>query len=375
MIKAPRPRTTKQAYRFFFVGAVALVAFATRAAPAADLAEQFPEAAELYAAKCRVCHTIGEGTRIGPDLMGVTRRREREWLMGYIPDAPTYHETDPLARDLLIEHERMQMPVTELTGEEVAMLLDYTDAHDRQMHEGFESTEQAEPLGFSVEGPSGGRGVSLPGIAAAALLLAGGAGLWRTRRPASGKVMIVLALGAAYLSLGGRAQYRLPANDQGYEPQQPIAYSHKLHAGDLRISCLYCHGGAEKGARAGVPSVATCMNCHSVVRSVGDSVEPSPEIAKLVAAWATRETDEPEPIEWVRVHSLPDFVQFDHQAHVTNGIQCQKCHGPVQEMERIRQASTLSMGWCIDCHRMTRDEAPDHWKRAGATRDCSACHY
>jgi len=126
----------------------------------------------------------------------------------------------------------------------------------------------------------------------------------------------------------------------GYEPTQPIPYSHRLHAGDLGIDCRYCHVNVEKGPAATVPPTEICMNCHKVVKT------DSPHIMKLRESYATGK-----PMEWVKVHQLPDYVYFDHSRHVTSGVSCISCHGRVDQMDVVRQAQPMSMSWCLDCHR------------------------
>ncbi|MFL5354963.1 cytochrome c3 family protein [Archangium sp.] len=133
-------------------------------------------------------------------------------------------------------------------------------------------------------------------------------------------------------------------NNQNYMPEQPIAFSHAVHAGHYEIDCQYCHVGAEKSRHAGIPHAGVCMNCHTQVKT------DSPEIQKL-----TQAVKDNRPIEWVRVHRLPDHAYFNHANHVTAGLECQKCHGPVQEMVRLEQAEPMTMGWCLDCHRKTQD--------------------
>jgi len=128
---------------------------------------------------------------------------------------------------------------------------------------------------------------------------------------------------------------------QNYEPTQPIAFSHKLHAGINGVDCQYCHSGARKGKSAVIPSANVCMNCHK-------AIEEGPEYGKAEIAKIY------EPIEWVRIHNLPDHVYFNHSQHVTvGGVECQTCHGPIEEMEKVYQHETLGMGWCIDCHKET----------------------
>lgn len=150
--------------------------------------------------------------------------------------------------------------------------------------------------------------------------------------------------------------------NQGYQPVQPIAYSHALHAGELKMDCLYCHFGAEKSRHAGVPPVNVCMNCHEKVRA------DSPEIRKLAAAVGSGR-----PIEWVKVNRLPDFATFSHARHVAGGkLACQTCHGPVETMTRVRQAETLSMGWCLGCHRGAG--GPMNPDKGASSTDCVSCH-
>jgi hypothetical protein len=154
-----------------------------------------------------------------------------------------------------------------------------------------------------------------------------------------------------------------------YQPEQPIYYSHKVHAGTNQINCLYCHGGAQDSKQASVPSVNVCMNCHKsikeykgdpIFRENGLQVNGTAEINKLYsfAGWnpATKMYDKPgRPIEWVKIHNLPDHVYFNHSQHVKVGKQqCQTCHGPIQEMPEVKQFAELSMGWCINCHRETK---------------------
>lgn len=146
-------------------------------------------------------------------------------------------------------------------------------------------------------------------------------------------VFVVVSLILLHLAFGPRWY-------QGYAPKQPIPFSHAQHAGQYQIPCLYCHPTAEYAAFSAVPGLDTCMNCHSMVGT------DLPNIQKLREAY---ENDD--PIEWVKVHVLPDFVHFNHQAHVSAGVACETCHGPVQEMEVVYQWAPLSMGWCMDCHR------------------------
>lgn len=210
-------------------------------------------------------------------------------------------------------------------------------------------------------------------------------------------LLLLVGIALALLALApGLRELRLPGNHQGFEPAQPIAYSHRLHAGELDIECRYCHSGAERSRYAGIPAVEVCMNCHRFVSAARTAIraeeleaeavgrEPvkvvSAEIAKLYESLGLDEDlqpsgqIEPQAIRWQRVHQLPDFVYFDHRPHVAYGLACQKCHGAIETMERVRQVETLSMGWCVDCHRdpLGREGDPAH---PVASTDCGACHY
>jgi cytochrome c7-like protein len=220
---------------------------------------------------------------------------------------------------------------------------------------------------------------------------------------------ILMSLGLGFCLLyfvrSGGTPMHLPSNQQGYQPEQPIRFSHRLHAGDLQVGCLYCHSGAERSRNAGVPAANVCMNCHKFVTATFGSIRAeddaaqkdkrparlvvSSEIQKLydavgfapnqptatpVAAVASVSAADQKPIVWNKVYNLPDYVRFDHRPHVTAGVACQTCHGPVETMERVSQVPDLSMGWCINCHRNATANGVNG-KVVKATLDCSACHY
>lgn len=169
-------------------------------------------------------------------------------------------------------------------------------------------------------------------------------------------VIVIATLAAATMALSQSFSVQL-GNRKG--PQQPIEFSHEIHAGRLGMDCLYCHTGAAKSAIANIPAVGTCMGCHKIVAT------DKPEIQKLAGYW-----ERGEAVPWVEVHRLPDHVKFNHKRHVKAGFECQSCHGPVEKMARVYQYSSLKMGWCITCHRQNLDhpEFP-------ATMDCVACHH
>lgn len=174
--------------------------------------------------------------------------------------------------------------------------------------------------------------------------------------------------------------------DVGYTPKQPVPYSHKLHAGDLGIDCRYCHNTAERGAYAAVPPTATCMNCHAQI------LPNSPKLAPIRESFASGE-----PVEWVRVHMLPDYAFFNHSVHLAAGVGCAECHGRVDQMKEVEQVQPLSMGWCIACHKdpeprlrpqdqitnmaWSREEAGQiptfeevHGRKPSPPIHCSGCH-
>ena len=233
-------------------------------------------------------------------------------------------------------------------------------------------------------------------------------------------ITIVLLIGLFFgliTLVSGMSSWRLPDHETGYSPKQPIDYSHRLHAGELGINCRFCHTAAETSRHAGIPSSDVCMKCHKHVTTsfsvlqdeikkledkkaedekkgvksdseaklpllVSDKLKPLYHSFGLDETLKPREGAKPQSIPWVRVHNLPDYVYFDHRPHVGR-MECQACHGPVETMERVRQETSLSMGWCVECHRINvpgtggvllpGQEHPraDHH----VSTDCSVCHY
>ena len=175
--------------------------------------------------------------------------------------------------------------------------------------------------------------------------------------------------------------------DVGYAPEQPVAYSHRLHAGELGMDCRYCHSNVEMAAEANVPPTQTCMNCHGQIQSESLALLPIRE------SWATGN-----PVEWVKVHHLPDYARFSHAVHVNSGVGCESCHGRVDRMDIVQLVEPLSMGWCLECHRQPElflrpdeevttmgYEHPEDYVQRNVERiqqegilpptDCSTCHY
>lgn len=195
-----------------------------------------------------------------------------------------------------------------------------------------------------------------------------------------------------------------PGSQDGYQPIQPVAFSHRLHAGELRMDCQYCHSGARRSPHAGVPATSICMSCHQHITAtqldndveraaalkegrvakkiispklqplyqaagLGPDLQPDPEAQKKIANGT-----QTNGLQWVRIYDLPDFVRFDHRFHIKADVACQTCHGPVETMERVRHVGSLSMGWCIDCHRDSHGKLANG-RRLEPSNDCISCHY
>jgi len=159
-------------------------------------------------------------------------------------------------------------------------------------------------------------------------------------------VLLLIAGSIGFFWYFGSPKY----TDVGYRPDQPVLYSHKLHAGDLGLDCRYCHIGVEVSSSATIPPTQTCMNCHTLIKT------DSEKLAPVLKSWSSGK-----PIEWVRIHDLPDYVYFNHSAHINAGVGCFSCHGNVAEMEKVMQVEPLNMGWCLSCHR----EPEMHLRRRG----------
>lgn len=168
--------------------------------------------------------------------------------------------------------------------------------------------------------------------------------------------LVLCALALASVALSQSFNVRLGANKG---PQQPILFSHRIHATLNQMDCLYCHNGAANSQWANIPAVSSCMGCHKF------SMTDRPEVQKLAGYW-----ERGEQVPWVKVHYLPDHVKFNHKRHVRAGITCEQCHGPVKDMDVVYQYSSLKMGWCVDCHRKNLDH-PVY----PATMDCLVCHH
>jgi hypothetical protein len=180
---------------------------------------------------------------------------------------------------------------------------------------------------------------------------------WFNRLPL---IVLFVKGGGAVFGIGFIWYYFSPIyTDVGYAPKQPVPYSHKFHAGDLGIDCRYCHTGVETGPHANIPAVQTCMNCHSKIKLESEKLLP------VRLAFNTEATDEETPLEWIRIHKIPDFVRFRHDVHINAGVSCYSCHGRIDQLVVVRQEHPLSMSWCLDCH---RDPEPNLVPRDMVTR-------
>ena len=337
----------------------------------------------LFKSQCSACHAVKEKL-IGPALMGVEKRHAEDWLIKWIKNSQAMVKAgDPVAVKLFNDNNKVAMTSFNLKDDEIKSILAYVKAE----------TEKPEPVA-STGGPGGAAPVEkekpvalyliialvVLGLFSAILAKVQGTLATTVRQkeglpePAdmtrwqsfvawarSNKKLIAVLL--IFFTLYGtvKAWYALQAIgiSQGYTPAQPIAYSHKLHAGDLQIQCIYCHSGAERGKAATIPSANVCMNCHKYIRKGPET--GTEEIAKIYKALDYDPSTgvygpNQKPIEWVRVHNLPDFAYFNHSQHVSVGkIECQTCHGQVQEtMTVASQFSPLTMVWCLECHKKTQ---------------------
>jgi mono/diheme cytochrome c family protein len=319
-----------------------------------------PDGEALFKAQCAQCHSTGDDRVLGPGLKDIDKRRTEAWLIPWIKNSQAVIKSgDAYAVKIYNEYNQTAMPSFALTDDEIKSILAYVKAEG-------EKAPAAGPAG----GPAGvpveedGFPWVLWSVLAVLIVLYFALGTVPVKQASKNwirgnkKLIAVLVLiGAFWGSVKGWNALAGIGIQQDYAPEQPIKFSHKLHVGQNGISCNYCHTGAEKSRHANIPSLTVCMNCHKGVQS-GPQYGKE-EIAKIYAALdydpATQKYgNNPKPVKWVRVHNLPDLAYFNHAQHVTvAGIECQTCHGPVEEMEVLKQHSPLTMGWCIDCHRNT----------------------
>jgi len=385
----------------------------------------------LFNANCAACHQLNRKA-VGPALRGVTEKYDRDWLYSWIKNGTQMiKDGDPQAVAIWEEYNRAVMTnYPQFSNEQIDNILAYTNY-----------TPPAPTVAVSASAETVGQGsdISINIILAVTIVIftilivmlflvqrtlikiANASGVKietetkRNIRPLwkavveNQFIMFVLVIGfllsSAYFTYGYLMQIGI---DQGYAPIQPIHYSHKIHAGANQIECKYCHSSARVSKHSGIPSLNVCMNCHEYIADYNGEEDLengytkdfyTNEIKKLYNAVGWDEenqvyTGNTQPVKWVRIHNLPDFVYFNHAQHAQVAkIECQTCHGPVEEMEILYQYSPLTMGWCIDCHRESNVDKDNEYyqkvheelsKKYGVEKltvaqlggiECAKCHY
>jgi mono/diheme cytochrome c family protein len=310
--------------------------------------------------QCKACHTIGGGKLVGPDLKGITERRDEAWLIKFIQNSQELIKSgDATAVKVFEENNKIPMPAHSLTDEQVKGILKYIAAGGKIKGDNTSKEEaQAAPvvkhkeLEAVKEREARGK-LRLTVLIMSILLIISLIDLFGTKVIKAKAIHYIIILTA--LTIIGEGMFVEAAalgRQQYYQPDQPIYFSHAVHAGQNQIDCEYCHYTAEESMHAGIPPTQVCMNCHHQVKSTkltfeNGTIKGTDEINKIY-----QHMESGEPINWIKVHNLPDHVYFNHAQHVkAAGLECEECHGPVEEMDQIIQVEDLSMGWCIECHR------------------------
>ena len=385
----------------------------------------------LFNANCAACHQLNRKA-VGPALRGVTEKYDKDWLYSWIKNGTQMiKDGDPQAVAIWEEYNRSIMTnYPQFSNEQIDNILAYTN---------YTPPAPAATVLATAETVGQGSDISINIILAVTIVIftilivmlflvqrtlikiANASGVKietetkRNIRPLwkavveNQFIMFVLVIGfllsSAYFTYGYLMQIGI---DQGYAPIQPIHYSHKIHAGANQIECKYCHSSARVSKHSGIPSLNVCMNCHEYIGEYNGEEDLengytkdfyTNEIKKLYNAVGWDEenqvyTGNTQPVKWVRIHNLPDFVYFNHAQHAQVAkIECQTCHGPVEEMEILYQYSPLTMGWCIDCHRESNVDKDNEYyqkvheelsKKYGVEKltvaqlggiECAKCHY
>lgn len=346
----------------------------------------------LFISRCASCHQVfkdGTGPKLGGVINQAPYNGDMKKMYYWIRNTGTLVETDPHYKALMDQYKSLMPPIPEsaLSNEEIDAIFAY-----------IEQTYAAGP-GGGAKTPAGettskatGQNAIIYGVISlilaiiALILMQVNSNLKKLSDDKEGimrpepvpfyknKVYIALfsillfVVGGYYVTKGAIGLGR----QKNYQPIQPIYYSHKVHAGINQINCLFCHGDAMNGKHANIPSVNVCMNCHKAITTYekgpklydehGHEIDGTAEIAKLFK-YAGFDPDKPnewdpskaKPIEWIKIHNLPDHVFFSHAQHVNAGnVPCQTCHGEVTQMDEVKQFAELSMGWCVNCHRQTK---------------------
>lgn len=407
-----------------------LVSFLAVAAVSSASAQDVAAGGAIFKQKCTACHAVGKVV-VGPDLKGVGSRRDEAWLIKWIKNAPAFIASgDPEAKKMEAFSPAAMSAFPELSDDDVKNILAYVKAEetkpaaDAKAAGGTAATGGTDEISnFMIFGL-----IAVIIIAFIVIVVLNRvirtlervmlqkqgvlveedevetgdrfAGLKKLTKNKKFILFIVLLLVIFLGSAGWMGMWETGVHT-GYQPVQPIKFSHQLHAGVNKIDCQYCHSGAFTSKNASIPSLNVCMNCHNYV-TASDKYDgkTSPEIQKIYHALDYNETtkqygNNTKPVEWIRIHNLPDLAYFNHSQHVSvAGIECQKCHGPIQTMEEVYQYSPLTMKWCVNCHKETEVDHKDnpYYDRLIAAHDklkkgekvtaavlggleCSKCHY
>ena len=428
-------RTYRALFSFFIFFAVSYnPIISAQEITSADNTAAVQAGKKLFNANCAACHKLNKRA-VGPALRGVSEKYDRQWLYSWIKNSTAMVKSgDPQAVAVYEEYNGSVMTsFPQLTNTDIDNILAYTDYVPPAPVAVANNSMTAAPANTST---SVNNTVILVALGFVFMILVvmlflvqrtlmriaklSGVDIRPEPKPKRIPIwmafvqnqfivltgVVFLLLSSAYFVYGYFMQVGV---DQGYMPIQPIHYSHKIHAGANQIECKYCHSSARVSKHSGIPSLNVCMNCHQNIAEYNGEEDLengytkdfyTKEIKKLYAAvgWDEenqRYTGESQPVKWVRIHNLPDFVYFNHAQHVQVGeIECQKCHGPVEEMEIMYQHSSLTMGWCINCHRETniKVESNEYYakihealsKKYGVEKltvaqmgglECGKCHY
>lgn len=347
---------------------------------------QAQDGAQIFQQNCASCHSV-QKRLTGPALAGVESRgpwSDRKQLYAWIHNPAKYMQTDPYTQGLKQEYGGVMMTAfPQLSEKEIDAIISYIGKAASQVKaptpggggEAVKTDDSDSSILYGI--------LTLILAVVALIMLQVNSNLrkladdkegiparepipfYRNKSYIAILTFLLFVVGGFFVVKGAIGLGR----SQNYEPEQPIFYSHKVHAGKNQISCLYCHGGAFEGKQANIPSLNTCMNCHMTINEYtgeeltkpdGTKVDGTAEIQKIYehVGWdptARAYTGEGKPVEWVRIHNLPDHVYFNHSQHTVAGqVQCQTCHGEIQKMDEVKQFADLSMGWCINCHRETK---------------------
>jgi len=332
-----------------------------------------PDGAQIFKQNCTSCHVIGETKLIGPGLKDITEKRDKEWLKKWINSSSELIASgDADAIAIFQEYDKVAMTDFYFSDEDFEALYSYL-ANPPVEEVKVTTSGEVSPIDEGMKGSTQLMLIALVLLTLVFILTSVKNSLKEslgqdTETVAESTYLFLskplnkLFVGLFIAIIGLRFVYDAMMGvgvTTNYQPEQPIAFSHKIHAGDNGIDCNYCHSSARSSKTAGIPSTNVCMNCHANITS--GSITGTAEIQKIYNAIGydpeTRkyiEGYEQKPIAWVRIHNLPDLTYFNHSQHVSVGkLECQECHGPIEEMDVVKQESELTMGWCIDCHRET----------------------